>query len=80
MEENKGNKNTEKLKQVKTIGIDTESFMKINTDLLLKRTKDKIVEKNFKDFKLNLPFNSRIRNLILSLMTLQGNYEKIKSK
>lgn len=63
----------EKLKRVKTIGIDTEHFVKINTDLLLRRTMEKVLEKDFSELKIPTPFNSRIKNLIMSINYLQKN-------
>lgn len=58
------------MKNLKSIDIDTGDFLKINTNLLLKRTYEKIREKNLKGLKIPMPFNFRIRNLIISLKSL----------
>lgn len=60
----------ETIKNLKKIDIDTGDFLKINTNLLLKRTYEKIKEKDLNKLQIPMPFNFRIRNLIVSLRSL----------
>lgn len=73
-------KKPNKLKEAKTIGIETDHFVRINTNLLLKRTHDKIQDKDFSQILIQNPLNLRIKNLILSLYALQTTHDKNNSK